>query len=139
MGREHVIPQFVLRMKEHFDRQPDGVVDFAIQGTGNETRSFIYIDDFIHGMSSVMKQGEQLGIYHIGTEQEVSICELAHLVARTCGREIRLVPGDLRSGSTLRRCPDIRKLKTLGFEPLVSLGEGVRRTTEWYLEHAQTP
>ncbi len=137
MGREHVIPQFVLRMKEHFDRQPDGVVDFAIQGTGNETRSFIYIDDFIDGMSSVMKQGEQLGIYHIGTEHEVSICELAHLVARTCGREIRLVPGELRTGSTPRRCPDITKLKKLGFEPLVSLEEGVRRTTKWYLENAQ--
>jgi len=91
MGHEHVIPQFVVRMKECSERQPHGVIDFPIQGTGEETRSFIYIDDFIRALLCVMEQGEALGIYHIGTEREVSIGELAHLVARACGRDIRIV------------------------------------------------
>ena len=84
----------------------------------------------------VMEQGEQLGIYHIGTEREVSIRELAHLVAAACGREIRIVPGELLAGSTPRRCPDVRKLR----KPRIRAGrcrleEGVRRTAEWYLSH----
>ena len=135
MGREHVIPQFILRMKECADRQPDGVIDFSIQGTGDETRSFIHIDDFTRALLRVMEQGERLGIYHIGTEREVSIRDLAELVARACGRTIRIVPGALLAGSTPRRCPDIRKLKGLGFESVVSLEDGVRRTAQWYLSN----
>lgn len=132
MGREHVIPQFVLRLKECADRQPAGVIDFAIQGTGEETRSFIFIDDFIQGLMQVMEHGESLGIYHIGTEREVSMRELALMVAGACGRQIRVMPGELLAGSAPRRCPDIRKLRKLGFDPAVSLEEGVRRTAEWY-------
>ncbi|HAL46181.1 MAG TPA: NAD-dependent dehydratase [Dehalococcoidia bacterium] len=139
MGGEHVIPQFVLRMKECADRNRDGIVEFPIQGTGRETRSFIYIDDFIRALLCVMEQGEPLGIYHIGTDREISIGELAHVVARVCGREIRIVPGDLLAGSTRRRCPDVRKLRRLGFEPVVSLEEGVRRTTEWYWANCDVP
>ena len=126
-------------MKECADRNRDGIVEFPIQGTGRETRSFIYIDDFIRALLCVMEQGEPLGIYHIGTDREISIGELAHVVARVCGREIRIVPGDLLAGSTRRRCPDVRKLRRLGFEPVVSLEEGVRRTTEWYWANCDVP
>jgi nucleoside-diphosphate-sugar epimerase len=133
MGREHVIPQFILRVKECGDRQPGRVLDFAIQGTGDETRAFIYIDDFTRALVRVIESGEPLGIYHIGTDFEVSIRDLAYLVARACGREIRIVPGELLPGSTPRRCPDVTKLRRLGFEPEVPLEEGVRRTAQWYL------
>lgn len=136
MGSEHVIPQFALRMKECFARQPHGVVDFSIQGTGEETRSFIHIDDFIRAFLCVMEQNERLAIYHIGTDREVSIRDVAHLVAAACGREIRIVPGQLLAGSTPRRCPDVHKLKSLGFEPAVSLEDGVRRTAAWYMSHS---
>jgi nucleoside-diphosphate-sugar epimerase len=136
MGREHVIPQFILRIKELAERQPDGVLDFPIQGTGEETRSFIYIDDFVSGLLRVIEQGERLAIFHIGTEREVSIRDLAHMVAAACGRAIRIVPGELLAGSTPRRCPDVRKLRNLGFEPDVRLEEGLLRTAEWYLVHA---
>jgi nucleoside-diphosphate-sugar epimerase len=132
MGREHVIPQFILRVMERSERQPHGVLEFPIQGTGEETRAFIYIDDLVRGLLRAVEHGERLGIYHIGTEREVSVRELAQLVARACGREIRIVPGALLEGSTPRRCPDIDKLRGLGFEPAVSLEDGLRLTAEWY-------
>jgi len=136
MGREHVIPQFILRVMERGDRQPRGVLEFPIQGTGEETRAFIYIDDLVRGLLRAVEHGDRLGIYHIGTEREVSIRDLAHLVARACGREIRLVPGPLLEGSTPRRCPDISKLRRLGFEPTVSLEDGLRLTAAWYLTNS---
>ena len=136
MGWEHVIPQFALRLKECSDKQPDGVLTFPIQGTGDETRAFMYIDDFIRALLCVMEKGERLGIYHIGTDREVSMRELALLVARTCNRDIHIVPGALQPGSTPRRCPDVGRLKAFGFEPEISLEDGVRRTTEWYLSNA---
>jgi nucleoside-diphosphate-sugar epimerase len=139
MGREHVIPQFILRLKELGERQPEGVIPFPIQGTGEETRSFIYIGDFTRGLLRVIEQGDRLAIFHIGTEREVSIRDLAQMVATACGREIRIVPGELQAGSTPRRCPDVRKLRNLGFEPEIRLEEGIRRTAEWYLSQAAVP
>ncbi|MBL7160292.1 MAG: NAD-dependent epimerase/dehydratase family protein [Candidatus Aenigmarchaeota archaeon] len=131
MGREHVIPQFILRMRSLEGKQ------FQIQGTGKETRSFIFIDDFVEALVGLLEKGEHLGIYHIGTMDEISMEEVAKEVGRCFGKEIEIVPGPAAKGGTLRRCPDITKLRKLtGFEPTVSLKEGLARTVEWYDHNA---
>jgi nucleoside-diphosphate-sugar epimerase len=135
MGWEHVIPQFALRMVE-LSENSEGRVKFPIQGTGLETRSFVYIDDMIAGLLKVMEKGEHLGIYHIGTEDEVTINELAQGVAGQFGREIEIVPGKLQLGGTPRRCPNIDKMRALGYAPVVSLKEGLSKTVPWYIENA---
>jgi nucleoside-diphosphate-sugar epimerase len=135
MGWEHVIPQFALRMHELHHRQPQGVLSFPVQGTGQETRSFIYINDMIDGVLRVMDRGEHLGIYHIGSGVETSIESLAREVAGCYGRDIVVVPSALCPGSTLRRCPDISKLRGLGFVPKVSLPAGLAATVRWYDEN----
>jgi nucleoside-diphosphate-sugar epimerase len=139
MGQEHVIPQFVLRVKELGERQADGVLDFPIQGTGDETRAFMYIDDFVRALLHVVEHAQGIQIVHIGTDQEVSIGDVARLVARACGREIHVRPGELLPGSPPRRCPDVSKLRKLGFAPRVPLDEGVRRTASWYLSTSSVP
>jgi UDP-glucose 4-epimerase len=106
------------------------VIDFPIQGTGSETRAFCYIDDAIAAIGCVLKRGEHLNIYHIGTDVETTITQLAHEVAGCFGREVCIVPGALQPGSTLRRCPDISKIRTLGFEPHVSLSDGIRKAID---------
>ena len=135
MGWEHVIPQFALRMRDLPRKKT--AVPFEIQGTGKETRAFIYIDDAVDGALRVMEQGEHLGIYHLGTPEEVTIENLARDVARYFGLKIRVVPGELRTGSPVRRCPDTSKLRHLGFKPRVSLREGLAITVRWYDENAQ--
>ncbi len=136
MGREHVIPQFALRMRELFEKQPSGVVDFPLQGDGSQRRAFIYIEDFTAGLMLVLEKGEHLGIYHIGTSQEVSMAQLARLCAAWFGREIRLIPGPLPPGGTPRRCPDVTRLQSLGFSPRVSLEDGLDTTLTWYVRNA---
>ena len=136
MGREHVIPQFALRMRE---LGTTGPVPFPIQGDGSETRAFVYIDDFIDGTMRVVERGEHLGIYHVGTQEEVPISAIAHLVARALGRTITLVPGPLQKGGTPRRCPDITKLSALGYAPKWALADGIRVTAKWYDENAGGP
>ena len=98
-------------------KQSEGTVQFPIQGAGNETRSFIFIDDMIAGLLTVIEQGEHLAIYHIGTEDETTIKELAWEVARHFNREIEIVPGQLQCGGTLRRCPSIRRQQRGRAEP----------------------
>lgn len=132
MGWEHVIPQFILRMKN------SSSVEFHIQGSGRETRAFVYIDDFTDGLELVIDKGEHLGIYHIGTDEEVSIIEVAKKIGEIFGKKVKVIPGKLQKGGTLRRCPDISKLRRLGYEPKVSLDEGLKPTTSWYLSNSKS-
>lgn len=132
MGWEHVIPQFTIRMKKLCEKTEDKTLEFPIQGTGQETRAFIYIDDFVQGLMLVMEKGKHLGIYHIGTMDEVPIKDVAIGVGKYFGRQVIVVPGELSSGSTLRRCPDISKIMQLGFIPGINLSEGLMKTASWY-------
>ena len=132
MGWEHVIPQFAKRLYDLSTNQPSGLIRFPIQGDGSETRSFCYIDDFIDGVALIQAKGENLNVYHIGTLEEVSMNELAQLVAVTAGREIDIVPGKLQQGSVSRRCPDTGKITALGYNPKVVLRTGVTGTVGWY-------
>jgi nucleoside-diphosphate-sugar epimerase len=135
MGWDHVVPQFIVRLRRLADEAPEGTLLFPIQGTGEETRSFCFIDDFINGLILIQERGERLGVYHIGTEDEVTIADLAHRIARLLGRGIRICPGALQLGSTPRRCPSIAKIAGLGYLPQISLDEGLSLTCAWYLDH----
>jgi nucleoside-diphosphate-sugar epimerase len=132
MGFEHVIPQFATRMRKLAEENPSGTIPFPIQGNGTETRAFCHINDAVDGILHVLDRGEHLGIYHVGTDVETSIAQLAEEVARWFGRPILIQAGPIQRGSTLRRCPDITKLRGLGYEPRVSLREGLAQTVEWY-------
>jgi nucleoside-diphosphate-sugar epimerase len=132
MGREHVIPQLSMRLADLADAQPTGTIDLPIQGTGEETRAFVFIDDMVDGMVKVVERGEHLGIYHLGTTEETTIRELAVRIGRVLGREVRITPGQLQPGGTPRRCPDITRARALGYEPRVSLSAGLEATVSWY-------
>jgi len=136
MGSEHVVPQFALRLQAVAKRQPAGRLRFEIQGTGEEMRSFCFVDDLVAGVMLMRDKGEHLGIYHIGTTEEVSIADLARRIAHHAGREIELIPGKLAAGGTLRRCPEISKLAQLGYKPRVPLEQGLKPTLDWYWSHA---
>jgi nucleoside-diphosphate-sugar epimerase len=133
MGRDHVIPQFAMRLKEI--ASAGGAVGFPIQGSGEETRSFCHVDDLVAGVMVMRERGEHLGIYHIGSSEEVTIADLARRMAAIVGREIRLEPSAALAGSTPRRCPDISKLAALGYEPRVPLDEGLPPTLKWYWDY----
>jgi nucleoside-diphosphate-sugar epimerase len=135
MGFDHVIPQFAVRLKRADTAQSSGPLPFQIQGSGAETRSFCHIDDLVGGVMIMREKGAHLGIYHVGTMEEVSIADLARRMARIAGREIVLAPSAVLAGSTPRRCPDVSKLAALGYTPRVPLDEGLPPTLEWYWAH----
>jgi nucleoside-diphosphate-sugar epimerase len=138
MGWEHVIPQFVFRMKDVIDaktKNSEGI-DFPIQGTGEETRSFIYIDDFCDGVACLLEKGIHNEIYHIGTEDELPIKAIAKEIGSYFGTPVNILPGELLKGGTPRRCPDISKIRKLGFNPKTSLKTGIQKTADWYIANA---
>jgi len=135
MGEEHVIPQLTLRLLGLADGGA-GPVDLPIQGTGNETRSFVYIDDLVDGVACILDKGQHMNIYHVGTEDEIAIAALALKIGAACGVAVRPVPSAPAAGGTPRRCPDISKLRRLGYAPRVPLDVGLAKTVAWYREHA---
>jgi nucleoside-diphosphate-sugar epimerase len=132
MGWEHVIPQFSLRVKATAAEHPSGKLPFRLQSDGSQTRSFCHIDDLVRGVMVMRAKGEHLGIYHVGTREEITIAELAERVAAYAGREIELIVGPAPEGGTDRRCPDIAKLGKLGYSPQVPLEIGLPSTVDWY-------
>jgi nucleoside-diphosphate-sugar epimerase len=135
MGWEHVIPQLAARMAGLAIQAPSGVIDFQIQGSGQETRSFCFIGDFIDGLMLVQERGVTANIYHIGTTEEVTMADLAHRIAYQLGRKINILPGPILAGSTLRRCPCIDKLAGLGYRQKILLDQGLAMTCSWYFEN----
>jgi len=135
MGWEHVVPQFVVRMNG-LRRNSDGPVPFRILGSGCETRAFVYIDDFTDGLTLLLERGRHREIYNIGTDEEVTIADLAQQTAAYFGREIEIHSDPPAAGSTLRRCPNIAKLASLGYSPKIELARGLPLTARWYVENA---
>ncbi|MCB4756446.1 MAG: SDR family NAD(P)-dependent oxidoreductase [Elusimicrobia bacterium] len=136
MGHEHVLPQFILRALKAIQETPAGPVPFPIQGDGSQTRSFIHIDDFVEGFMCLLKKGEHLNIYNIGNPEEIAIKDVARQVVAYFGREAKVVPQEAPPGGTPRRCPDISKLKKLGFKPRISFAQGLPSIAAWYKAHA---
>ena len=132
MGFEHVIPQFALRLKRAAAQHKSGKIPFEIQGDGRQTRSFCHVDDLVRGVMVMRSKGEHLGIYHVGTTEEVTIADIAQRIAVHAGREIKFVTRPVPAGGTERRCPDIGKLAKLGYVPQVLLDKGLPATVDWY-------
>jgi nucleoside-diphosphate-sugar epimerase len=136
MGLEHVIPEIVKKIiKPQNARYIDDQLVVNVQGTGEETRAFCYIDDAIDEMI-LASQDNSLGTptYNIGVQNETSIKQLVYLIAEILGVAIILEPSDKIKGSTNRRCPDMSKLNQLGYQPKHSLYDGLKKTVEWYKE-----
>ena len=134
MGWKHVAPQFILRAIAARD---SGDRAFQIQSDGSETRAFAYVDDVVDGIVLMQEQGADREVYHIGNDHEVSIRKLVSVTGQVVGVDLDIQPGPAAAGATSRRCPDISKMRALGYDPKVDLHEGMRRTAVWYEQNRE--
>jgi dTDP-glucose 4,6-dehydratase/UDP-glucose 4-epimerase len=138
MGFEHVVPDFSLRAADADSATPKGEpLSFPLKGDGTQTRAFIHVDDFTSGLATVIKRGEHLNVYHIGNAEEVTIRHVAEMVAAQFGRELIFEIGPAPLGETQRRCPDIGKIRSLGWSPGISLAKGLPAVVTWYRDNLE--
>jgi nucleoside-diphosphate-sugar epimerase len=132
MGYEHVLPELIKKVYEEKKRTKGSSLEVKILGSGDETRSFIYVTDAVRAIEICTVENKERGVYHVGTMEEITIRDLVKRVGEALGIEVTIVPSEGAKGSTPRRCPDTSKIQKLGFRPSVSLKEGIQKTVSWY-------
>jgi len=125
MGFNHVIPEIIMKLM-------NAKKNLVIQGSGNHTRSFCYIDDFVRGFNILLKKGKNKNIYNIGTQDEINILKLIKKLIKISNKKLTIKKTKEKLGNPSRRCPDISKIRKLGFNPTIDLDAGLKKTLQWY-------
>jgi GDP-L-fucose synthase len=124
--RSHVIASLIRRIFNHEN-------PLVVWGSGEQSRAFIYVSDFVAGLLAVAEKYPVCEPVNIGTDEEVKIKDLAQLIVRLSGRSPKLVFDAARSSGQMRRNSDTTKAReVLQFKTKVSLEEGLKKTIEWY-------
>ncbi len=129
-----VIPKFLLRC---LAGRP-----MVIFGDGEQTRDFTFVDDTARGILLAGIEPEAIGeTLNLGSGQEITVADLARRIARALGRpEAAVEHVEPRPGDVLRLCADSRRARAkLGFQPRISLDDGLGRLARWYAESGQSP
>jgi dTDP-glucose 4,6-dehydratase len=123
------------RVVSNFIRQALKGEPLTIYGTGEQTRSFCYIDDLVRGIMA-MGMSSHPGPINLGNPEERTLLNLAELVLEITKSSSTLEFLELPEDDPKRRCPDITKAKTvLGWEPAVDISTGISKTAHWISEN----
>jgi len=105
----------------------------TIYGTGEQTRSFCYVDDLVTGLILMMDQDVIIGPVNLGNPTEYSMLDLAKMIVKMSGSKSKIEFSALPQDDPLRRRPDITLAKEkLGWSPVVSIQEGLLRTIDFF-------
>ncbi len=111
--------------------------DLTIYGTGEQTRSFCYVDDLVEGFIRLMNtEGEDIHLpVNIGNPGEFTMNELAHEVGKAIGKEIKIKYLPLPQDDPKQRQPNIERAQNLlGWSPTIPLAEGLKKTVAYFAE-----
>src|SRR5262249_11093330 len=126
----HVIPDLIRKM---IDAEERGAEEIVLWGDGSPTREFLYVDDCVEGLVRAAEQYDAPDPVNLGTGDEISIRDLARLVADITGYSGEIRWDTTRPNGQPRRKLDTSRAEALfGFRARVPLREGMERTVAWY-------
>jgi len=129
----HVIPALIRKCLEAHDA---GAAAITCWGDGSPTREFLYVEDAAEGIVLATEKYDGAEPVNLGSGREISIRDLAELIARLTGYPGRIDWDTRRPNGQPRRCVDTGRAKErFGFTASTSLEEGLGRTIEWYRRH----
>jgi len=132
----HVIPAIIRKCVEAVRR---GDKTVSLWGTGKATREFIHVDDAADGILLASERYNDSEPVNIGAGMEISIWDLAHLIADLSGFQGELVWDPTKPDGQPRRCLDTSKAEKLfGFRAKISFEKGLRETIDWYKQHSKS-
>lgn len=131
----HVIPALINRM---VTASTTGAPQVTVGGTGRAYREFLHVDDCARALIHLMHHYEGPDIINVGTGVDISIYDLAHMIARKVGYAGSIVWDATFPDGTPRKLLDIRKLSALGWRAQMDLEQGLSETIAWYYENYVT-
>ena len=111
--------------------------EVVIWGTGTPRREFLYSDDLAEALRFLLENYDSPEIINVGCGYDISIRELAQIVAKVIEFEVELVFDTSKPDGTPRKLLDTGRLQKLGWKPRISLEDGIRDTYQWFLQHGE--
>lgn len=139
----HVLPALIRRFHE---AQRDGLEEVVIWGTGKPRREFLHVDDMAEASLFVLDLPREvheantqpmLSHINVGCGEDVSIAELAAMVAKVTGFAGRITQDASKPDGTMRKLMDVSRLADMGWRATIGLEDGIRETYAWFLEQAE--
>jgi len=140
----HVLPALIRRFHE---AAQDRLKEVAIWGTGSPRREFLHVDDMAAGALFVLNLPKRdydantkpmLSHINVGTGVDISILELAHLVARTTGFNGKITTDLSKPDGSPRKLMDVSRLANMGWRARIGLEAGITETYQWYLANIES-
>src|SRR5215469_8582090 len=128
----HVLPAMIRRFHE---AKASGARAVTLWGTGTPRREFLHVDDLASAACFLVESYEGTELFNVGVGEDVTIAELASLVARIVGYTGRIVFDPSRPDGMPRKLLDVSRLHALGWHPQIPLEQGIASTYEWYTAH----
>lgn len=124
--KSHVIPALIKRVL-------DGENPLVVWGSGNQTRAFLYVEDFAEGLISAIEKYPGADPVNIGSDEEVSVRKLVEMIVSASGKDTKIVFDTSKpDGSPRRNSDNTKAAKMIGFHAKTSLLEGLKKTIAWY-------
>ncbi len=136
LATSHVLPALLRKFHE---AAAEGRREVVVWGSGRPRREFLHVDDLADAAVFLMENYDAEEIINVGAGEDISIAELAELIAEITGYRGRIVYDTSMPDGTPRKLLDISRLTALGWQPRIGLREGIRMTYEWFLAHAARP
>lgn len=132
--KSHVLPALIRRFHQ---AKISDAKEVIVWGTGSPLREFLHVDDLADAVVFLMEKYSGLSHINVGSGKEVTIKELAELVKEVVGFNGQLVWDSSKPDGTPRKLMDSSKLAEMGWEPKISLKDGLADTYKWYLKNVK--
>jgi GDP-L-fucose synthase len=132
LAGSHVLPALIRKFVEAVD---SGATEVQIWGTGTPRREFLHVDDLADACVFLMKSYSDFGPVNVGWGEDVSIAQLAALVAEATAYRGSLRFDTSKPDGTPRKLLDVARMSALGWRPRIGLAAGVGATVAWYRQN----
>ena len=129
LATSHVMGSLIAKFTQAV-KNDDPTVE--VWGTGKPRREFLYVDDFVDACALLMDKYEDAQMINLGMGEDISIKDLAILIAKIAGFKGKITFDASKPDGTMRKLMDNERITQLGWSPLVGLEEGITKTIAWY-------
>lgn len=129
----HVLPALIRRFHE---AQLANAPEVVLWGSGTPRREFLHVDDLARACIYLLEHYDSPDTINLGVGEDISILELAQLVAEIVGYQGKIVLDPSKPDGTPRKLLDVSRMRELGWEPEIGLREGIASTYDWFIANA---